>query len=114
LNSKQINYVIAGGWVPVLRGGVHGLQHPGTRDVDVLFNDSLEHMNLAVTALIEAGFHPSAKHEFQVLLPINVQERTFVFNVDIMHPSEQQQAPGMFADIFDLGVNDAYDPTGKR
>ena len=114
LNSKHIRYVIAGGWVPVLRGGVEGLQHPGTRDVDVLFNDSLDHMNLAVTALLETGFRPSAKHEFQLLLPIKVQDRTFVFNVDLMHPSEQQHAPGMFADIFDLGVNDAYDPTGKR
>ena len=37
LDEKRIGYVIAGGWVPVLRGTGPDLVHPGTRDVDVLF-----------------------------------------------------------------------------
>ena len=43
LNSGGVEYVVAGGWVPLLRGRSNaGLHHPGTRDVDVLFNDDRE------------------------------------------------------------------------
>jgi hypothetical protein len=114
LNDEGIRYVIAGGWVPFLRGGAVGLKHPGTRDVDVLFHDELSNVSLAINALMRHGFVPSGKHEFQLLLPIKVGQRNFIFNVDLMHPREQQEKPGMFADIFELGVDDAYDPTGKR
>ena len=31
-----------------------------------------------------------------------------------MHPYEASDTPTMFSDIFDLGVNDAYDPRGSR
>jgi hypothetical protein len=91
-----------------------GLEHPGTRDVDVLFNDELSHVSRAIKALMRHGFIPSGKHEFQLLLPIEVGKTNFIFNVDLMHPREQQENPGMFADIFELGVDDAYDPTGRR
>jgi hypothetical protein len=70
--------------------------------------------SLAIKALMRCGFTPSGKHEFQLLLPIEVGSTNFIFNVDLMHPREQQTSPGLFADIFELGVDDAYDPTGKR
>jgi hypothetical protein len=91
-----------------------GLIHPGTRDVDVLLNEEQDQLGLAAQRLLDAGFMPSAKHEFQLILPIRVGRRQFYFNVDLLHPKEQQRRPGMFADMLDLGVPDRYDPTGKR
>lgn len=34
LNEKLIGYVVAGGWVPVLRSSAPDLRHPGTREFD--------------------------------------------------------------------------------
>jgi hypothetical protein len=57
LNERKVEYVIAGGWVPVLRGASDGiLQHPGTRDVDVLFNDDRGAVKSAVELLLASGF----------------------------------------------------------
>lgn len=115
LNSSGLKYVIAGGWVPILSDSNHSsLKHPGTRDVDVLMIDELEAVRAAGNALLSAGFRPSAKHEFQLLKDAQVGTREFVFNVDLMHPYEANETPEMFSDIFDLGVNDAYDPKGSR
>src|SRR5260370_37298377 len=33
LNERRLGYVVAGGWVPVLRCIAPDLHHPGTRDV---------------------------------------------------------------------------------
>jgi hypothetical protein len=115
LNDARISYVIAGGWIPVLRGGAQELQHPGTRDVDVLLSDNQPvDICSAAEALLRVGFFASAKHEFQLLRPIDVGARTFVFNVDLMHQGEVRQPTDMFSDMFDLGIPDSYDPTGKR
>jgi hypothetical protein len=114
LNRDGVQYAIAGGWVPYLRGGIPNLTHPGTRDVDVLFKDKISQVERATKALSNAGFVYSGKHDFQLFLPINVGEQSFIFNVDLMHSDEQHKQPQMFADIFELGVEDAYDPTGKR
>lgn len=98
----------------MLRGGAAALRHPGTRDVDILFSDEQDSIVDAAQALLASGFHPSAKHEFQLLRPIEVANRKFVFNVDLMHQGEFRGPQDLFADIFDLGIPDAYDPTGKR
>lgn len=90
------------------------LVHPGTRDVDVLMIDELQAVRSAAGALLANRFRPSAKHEFQLLRDAAVGSRDFVFNVDLMHPYEASDTPQMFNDIFDLGVNDAYDPRGSR
>jgi hypothetical protein len=107
-------FVIVGG-VPVLRGGREDLVHPGTRDFDVLFST---HDSGAVRGaaenLLRRGFIPSAKHEFQLLHPIRVGERDFLFNIDLMHPAEQIEKPESYDDLFDLGLPDLNDPTGKR
>jgi hypothetical protein len=115
LNSVDVEYVIVGGWVPVIRGGRLDLTHPGTRDVDVLFRDlGSDAVSRAARGLLEGGFVPSAKHEFQLLQQIHVGGREFIFNVDLMHPAERIKNPELYADIFDLGAPDAHDPTGKR
>ena len=115
LNQTRLRYAIAGGWVPLLLEPNHpDLKHPGTRDVDVLMIDRIEEVKTAVLALLNHKFRPSAKHEFQLLRDASVGGRDFVFNVDLMHPSEVDSTPQMFHDIFDLGVNDAYDPRGSR
>lgn len=115
LNESKLRYFIAGGWVPILLEPKHpSLIHPGTRDVDVLMVDELSAVQEAACALLANRFRPSAKHEFQLLREAQVGMREFVFNVDLMHPYEADQTPEMFSDIFDLGVNDAYDPRGSR
>lgn len=115
LNTSGLRYVVAGGWVPLLLEPKHpSLVHPGTRDVDVLMIDDLQAVQSAAEALLLNRFRPSAKHEFQMLRDARVGSRDFVFNIDLMHPYEASDTPVMFNDIFDLGVNDAYDSRGSR
>jgi hypothetical protein len=115
LNESSVEYTIVGGWVPVLRGGRQDLFHPGTRDVDVLLsNRDPSVVKIAAEKLLDRGFTPSAKHEFQLLRQVRVGERDFLFNIDLMHPAEQTANPELFSDIFDLGAPDSNDPTGKR
>ncbi len=115
LNAAKVEYVIAGGWVPLLSAQDHpSLEHPGTRDVDVLLMDENAAIQQAVQALLNAQFRCSAKHEFQLLRDATVGSTEFVFNVDLMFPKESQKHPEMFSDIFDLGVTDSYDPRGTR
>lgn len=120
LNEAGIDFVVAGGWVPIILGSPHPrLNHPGTRDVDVLLLDDQSSPLAAARVLLEAGFRPSAKHEFQLLRNARVEDvhggdRTFVFNIDLMHPKESALRSDMFADILDLGVRDDYDPRGSR
>lgn len=115
LNGTPLRYAVAGGWVPLLIEPQHpDLVHPGTRDVDVLMIDELSAVQAATLALLSNRFRPSAKHEFQLLRDASVGEREFVFNIDLMHPFEAADTPVMFNDIFDLGVDDEYDPRGSR
>jgi hypothetical protein len=115
LNASGLRYAVAGGWVPLLTEPHHPtLEHPGTRDVDVLMMDEPAAVQAAAKALLAARFRPSAKHEFQLLRDAAVGDLAFVFNVDLMHPYEGDSTPATYNDIFDLGVNDAYDPRGSR
>ncbi len=115
LNGAKVEYVVAGGWVPIILGSPHGsLEHPGTRDVDILLVDDNTGPRAAADVLLAAGFRPSAKHEFQLLKDARVGGQLFVFNVDLMHPHESSMRPNMFADILDFGVKDNYDPRGSR
>jgi hypothetical protein len=115
LNDEGVEYVIAGGWVPLLRGGAeNGLGHPGTRDVDVLFNDDRQTIRTAAELMLKRGFVLSAKHQFQLLRVLHVGSKEFVFNVDLMHPSESAKQSEMFEDIMDLGINSYYDETRPK
>jgi hypothetical protein len=114
LSSLHTNYVIVGGWAPYLRTTHETLHHPGTKDVDVLSNDDRKLLQDAVRALLSAGYLLSAKHPFQLLRTLNVKKgnehQEFVFNVDLMHPSEAAAQPDMFADILELNIAENYDP----
>jgi hypothetical protein len=115
LNERKVEYVIAGGWVPVLRGGSdRTLRHPGTRDVDVLFNDDRGAIRNAVEHLLASGLKPSAKHEFQLLKALPVGGREFLFNIDLMHPAEAVARPELFQDIMDFDIRSDYDPESPK
>lgn len=109
LATINLDYVVAGGWVPYLRAKGNRFVHPGTKDVDLLFNDEPERISAAVKQLLGTGYALSAKHDFQLLKEVIVGGQRFVFNVDLMHPAEAEKQPDLFQDIFDLGVYDDYD-----
>jgi hypothetical protein len=113
-NEASVSYVVAGGWVPYLRGGNSSLTHPGTNDVDLLLNDDCETVEKALKVLLTKGYAPSAKHQFQLLKRLPVGGEHFVFNVDLMHPAEAEGRSEMFQDIMDLGVREDYDPLSTR
>ncbi len=110
LDDAGTEWVIAGGWVPFLRIDHTQFKHPGTKDVDILFSDNPQSIENAVKQLLKAGYIPSAKHPFQLLKKLNVDNHQFVFNIDLMHPIEGQANPELFNDIIDLGVKEDYDP----
>ncbi|PCJ99162.1 MAG: hypothetical protein COA45_06910 [Zetaproteobacteria bacterium] len=110
LKASGIEYVIAGGWIPCLRVKHTDFTHPGTRDVDILFNDDPLVIRKAVTGLMANGYTPSAKHPFQLLKTLNVDGKDMVFNVDLMHPAECDDNPDLYNDIIDFGVPIDYDP----
>ncbi len=82
-------FAVVGGWSPVLRNTAV-VSHPGTRDVDLLFSEgpTKEALKDVVSAFLDSGYLLSAKHEFQVLRTLPVGGRSFVFNVDLLHPHE--------------------------
>jgi len=82
-------FAVVGGWSPVLRNTAK-VSHPGTRDVDLLFSEGATPDSLkdVVSAFLDSGYLLSAKHEFQVLRTLPVGGRSFVFNVDLLHPNE--------------------------
>lgn len=107
LASVDEPYVVIGGWSPVLLSS-HRVPHPGTRDVDVLFSrgSTPEALGAIVDRFLDAGYLPSAKHDFQLLRVLRVGMRELVFNVDLLHPDESE--PGFHSEMFvkhlDLGV----------
>ncbi len=106
LASIGIDYLVIGGWCPYLRNTVPGLPHPGSRDVDVLFRDGATEMELheVVAELLQKGFILSAKHDFQLLLPLFVGSQQFVYNVDLLHPSESKRDPELFVNHFEFDI----------
>jgi len=106
LNSTELKYVVAGGWVPYLRSEGNALSHPGTNDVDILLGSDWGAVKAATLRLLERGYVPSAKHPFQILKELSVAGRSFVFNVDLMYPTDDTEAVKTikFKQILDLGV----------
>lgn len=105
MGQIELPFVVIGGWSPYLLNKGQ-IRHPGTRDVDLLFEDGATPGALreVVKALIGAGFLLSAKHEFQLLQVLRVAGIEFVFNVDILHASEARKNPQMFVDHVSLPV----------
>lgn len=106
LSSVDVRYVVMGGWCPVLRLKNERHPHPGTRDVDVLFEDGAiaGALRKVIETFLVNDYLLSAKHEFQLLRTLTVSERPFVFNVDLLHPGLASKKPEMFVDHLDLGV----------
>jgi hypothetical protein len=98
-------YVVIGGWSPFLLNS-KPIQHPGTKDVDLLFEEAATPLTLGkvVDALCANGYRRSAKHEFQLLKVLPVAGVEFVFNVDLLHPSEPDAKVAEFVDHLSLPV----------
>ena len=115
LTKTDHKFVVVGGWCPYLRNRTD-LHHPGTKDVDILFSDANVRGSLtsAIAALLDHGYLVSAKHDFQLLKELRVGDKAFVFNVDLLHPSETINNPEMMVDHFDLGVTEGDLPGNKH
>lgn len=110
IESTGLEYLIVGGWSPYLRNKTN-FTHPGTKDVDILFNDGdvKGKISCAIESLLENDFLISAKHDFQLFKIINVQGKDVIYHVDLLHPQETQNNPEIMVDHFDLGLNESYD-----
>lgn len=62
MNSSDVEYVVVGGWSPYLRGTGHSLRHPGTHDVDLLFNGDFEHVKAPVQKFLLPAIRASQCH----------------------------------------------------
>ena len=105
-------FVVVGGWSPVLLNS-DVIHHPGTIDVDLLFEEgaTMGALGEVIEALKREGFHHSAKHHFQLLRTVLINDEEFVFNIDLLHPSEalsdRPSVADMFVDHIELEI-----PTG--
>lgn len=115
LSESNVTFVVVGGWCPYLRNALP-IRHPGTKDVDILFSDGniKGALNDAVELFLNHGYLVSAKHDFQLLKQLKVGNREFVFNIDLLHPSETINNPELTIDHFDLGVTESDLPGEKH
>jgi intein/homing endonuclease len=105
LNNEKVKYVIIGGWSPYLRNkSIY--EHPGTKDVDILFADAYatEGIREIIKIFLEKGYLISAKHDFQLLKTIKIGDYELIYNIDLLHPSEIKDNPEMFVDQLDLKI----------
>lgn len=105
LNELDVKYVIVGGWTPFLLNS-KPIIHPGTKDVDVLFDGAYEKGKLKniIEAFLQNGFILSAKHDFQLFRPIKVSGREFIYNVDLLHPLETVKPKDIYVEQIDLAI----------
>jgi hypothetical protein len=98
------SFAVIGGWSPFLLNSTP-LKHPGTADVDLLFAEGVTAGRLkhAFELFLAEGYHPSAKHSFQLIQIMQVGAEELAFNVDILHPNEQARRD-LFADHIELPV----------
>jgi len=92
-------FLVIGGWSPfILNQGT--IAHPGTYDVDLLFERAATERELetVVNAFLSHGYISSAKHSFQLLRVARVRGRDFVFNVDFLHSGSHEDASELFVD----------------
>lgn len=105
LNDLGVKYIVIGGWTPFLLNS-SPIIHPGTKDVDILFDGAYEKGKLrdVIIAFLERGFILSAKHDFQLFRQIKVAGQSFVYNVDLLHPLETVKPDDIYVEHIDLGV----------
>lgn len=104
LVGDMVNQVVfVGGWGPYLR---HTDIHPGTKDVDILF--PMNYSKVIIIGVLENflnnKFYISAKHDFQLCRAYELGKRTYIFNVDLLHPTEGKIEKVDFVEIMDLDV----------
>ena len=110
IEPTGLEYVVVGGWSPFLRNKT-SYSHPGTKDVDILFNDGdvVGKIDKAVESLLSKGFVISAKHDFQLFKKLHVQGKDVIYHVDLLHPQESSNSPELMVDHFDLGLSEDYE-----
>ena len=108
LNENEVEYLIVGGWSPFLFNS-NGINHPGTKDVDVLFKKGFEENQLkeVIEIFLKNGFYQSAKHNFQLLREIEIKGYKFIYNMDLLHPDNQEKKSEMFVDHIDFPVKES-------
>lgn len=111
-NASSLAYMVVGGWSPLL-WNTGQVSHPGTRDVDLLFETGADAGALHdfVQSLLGAGFLPSAKHPFQLGVVVRVGGQDVVIGVDLLHPLEfsPDLREEMFAKHLELSAHLAPD-----
>lgn len=105
LNSLDVKYIVVGGWSPYLLNS-NPIPHPGTNDVDVLFDKGYEKGKLKeiIAALLDSGFILSAKHDFQLFKEINVKGKTFIYNLDLLHPLETVNPTDIYVEHIEFDI----------
>lgn len=108
LNYSEVEYIIVGGWSPFLLNS-EGYLHPGTKDVDILFKKGLESNQLedVINEFLDNGFIQSAKHPFQLLKTIDIKDYKFIYNVDLLHPDDQEKKSDLFVDHIDFPIKES-------
>ena len=103
LNEHLSEVVIVGGWGIFLRNQD---RHPGTKDVDILFPPRYPKEVAAdvIARFLDNGYMVSAKHGFQILKPLRVGHRNYLFNVDFLHPAIERLDVMEFEDVINLDV----------
>lgn len=96
--------IVVGGWGPYLR---HQNNHPGTKDVDLLFpfTYSKEDIAKVLTNFLDNEYFLSAKHEFQLCRAFKIGKRTYIYNVDLLHPVYGNFDKVDFIEILDLDIS---------
>lgn len=108
MNNAGIDYLIVGGWSPFLLNS-SPLPHPGTKDVDILFKSGTKTGDLEslIKIFLSKGFIVSAKHPFQLLKCMKIDGFELMFNIDLLHPDDQEKKPEMFVDHIDFPVKES-------
>ena len=105
LKETNINeYIIIGGWRPYLNKG--DFYHPGTIDVDILFNRANEkgYLKAYIEHMMKNNYFTSAKHQFQLLTIKEISDKKFCFNIDLLHTKPTLEEAELFVDHLDLNV----------
>ncbi|WJS92906.1 hypothetical protein NYQ10_12500 [Flavobacterium johnsoniae] len=105
LNSLNVEYIVVGGWSPYLLNS-KPIIHPGTKDVDILFNGAYKKDKLkdVILAFLEAGFILSAKHDFQLFKEIDVCGKKFIYNMDLLHPLETLKTKEIYVEHIEFEI----------
>lgn len=106
LEKAKVEYIIIGGWSPFLLNSNKLFSHPGTKDVDILFKDGADKYELKniIQDFLKKDFLLSAKHDFQLLKEIRVKGESFIYNIDLLHPSESIANPDLFVDHLEFDI----------